>query len=53
MKFTFGILEFETIDEKVYLSKIGDRHFPKTRIFKTVLEGTETPKRKGFCRSFT
>ncbi len=48
MKFTFGILEFETKNEKVYLSKIGNRPFPKTKIFKTVLEGTEIPKEKGF-----
>lgn len=48
MNFTFGILEFEINDGKIYISKIGDRYLPKDKIFTTVLEGTKIAKKKGF-----
>ena len=48
MKFLFGILEFEVENDKVYVSKIGDKNLPEEKIFTTVLEGTKIVKKKGF-----
>ena len=38
MKFAFGILEFLVENCKVYISKIGDKAFPKEKVFTTVPE---------------
>lgn len=48
MTFDFGILQFEIINNNIYVKKFGDREMCEEKIFETVLEHTKIEKRKGF-----